>query len=69
MEVIFLLGQAENVDAVRAIVGRYSSPEQVEESHWPRRANGGMPGWACCRCARRCCPRICCSIAGSFIKR
>ena len=30
MEVIFLLGQAENVDAVRAIVGRYSSPEQVE---------------------------------------
>ncbi len=30
MEVIFLLGQAQNVDAVRAIVGRYSSPEQVE---------------------------------------
>jgi cellobiose phosphorylase len=30
MEIIFLLGQAENVDAVRAIVGRYSSPEQVE---------------------------------------
>ena len=32
MEVIFLLGQAENVDAVRAIVGRYSSPEQVESA-------------------------------------
>src|ERR1700684_1176843 len=27
MEVTFLLGQAENVEAVRAIVGRYSSPE------------------------------------------
>jgi cyclic beta-1,2-glucan synthetase len=39
MEVIFLLGQGENVDAVRAIVGRYSSPEQVENAlaatkHW-----------------------------------
>ncbi len=32
MEVIFLLGQAENVEAVRAIVGRYSSPEQVEDA-------------------------------------
>ncbi len=32
MEVIFLLGQAENVDAVRAIVGRYASPEQVENA-------------------------------------
>jgi cyclic beta-1,2-glucan synthetase len=32
MEVIFLLGQAENVDAVRAVVGRYSSPEQVESA-------------------------------------
>ena len=32
MEVIFLLGQAESVDAVRAIVGRYSSPEQVEHA-------------------------------------
>jgi len=30
MEVTFLLGQAENVDAVRAIVSRYSSPQQVE---------------------------------------
>jgi cyclic beta-1,2-glucan synthetase len=30
MEVIFLLGQAENVEAVRAIVGRYSTPEEVE---------------------------------------
>ena len=32
MEVTFLLGQADNVDAVRAIVGRYSSPEQVENA-------------------------------------
>ena len=32
MEVIFLLGQAESVDAVRVIVGRYSSPEQVESA-------------------------------------
>jgi cyclic beta-1,2-glucan synthetase len=32
MEVTFLLGQAENVEAVRAIVGRYSSPEQVENA-------------------------------------
>ncbi len=32
MEVIFLLGQTENVEAVRAIVGRYSSPEQVEKA-------------------------------------
>jgi cyclic beta-1,2-glucan synthetase len=32
MEVIFLLGQAENVEAVRAIVGRYSSPKQVESA-------------------------------------
>ncbi len=32
MEVIFLLGQTENVEAVRAIVGRYSSPEQVESA-------------------------------------
>ncbi len=30
MEVVFLLGQAENVEAVRAIVTRYSTPEQVE---------------------------------------
>ena len=30
MEVVFLLGQAENVEAVRALVGRYSNPEQVE---------------------------------------
>ena len=32
MEVVFLLGQAENVEAVRAIVGRYSNPEQVESA-------------------------------------
>ena len=32
MEVIFLLGQADNLDAVRAVVGRYSSPEQVENA-------------------------------------
>ncbi|HXP88164.1 MAG TPA: glucoamylase family protein [Bryobacteraceae bacterium] len=32
MEVTFLLGQAGNVDEVRAIVGRYSSPEQVERA-------------------------------------
>jgi cyclic beta-1,2-glucan synthetase len=32
MEVIFLLGQAENVEAVRAIVGRYSNPGQVESA-------------------------------------
>ncbi len=30
MEVTFLLGQGDNVDAVREIVGRYSNPEQVE---------------------------------------
>ena len=30
MEVAFLLGQADDVDAVQAIVGRYSSPAQVE---------------------------------------
>ena len=45
MEVVFLLGQAENVEAVRAIVGRYSNPEQVESAlaatrHW------WDPGWA-----------------------
>jgi cyclic beta-1,2-glucan synthetase len=32
MEVVFLLGQAENVDTVRAIVNRYSTPEQVENA-------------------------------------
>jgi len=32
MEVVFLLGQAENVEAVRAVVGRYSSPEQVKSA-------------------------------------
>ncbi len=32
MEVIFLLGQAEDVEAVRAIVGRYSTPQQVESA-------------------------------------
>ena len=32
MEVTFLLGQADNVDAVRTIVSRYASPEQVENS-------------------------------------
>ena len=36
---------------------------------WPRRANGGIPGWARCKCARRCCPPICCSIAGSCTRR
>lgn len=30
MEIIFLLGQAESVGAARAIVKRYSTPEQVE---------------------------------------
>jgi cellobiose phosphorylase len=32
MEVTFLLGQAESVEAARAIVGRYSTPEQVENA-------------------------------------
>jgi cyclic beta-1,2-glucan synthetase len=31
-EVIFLLGQTRNVDEVSTIVGRYSSPEQVERA-------------------------------------
>jgi cyclic beta-1,2-glucan synthetase len=32
MEVIFLLGQSTNVEAVREIVGRYSDPGQVEDA-------------------------------------
>src|SRR6201999_3410733 len=32
MEVIFLLGQAADVDKVRGLVDRYSSPEQVESA-------------------------------------
>jgi cyclic beta-1,2-glucan synthetase len=32
MEVIFLLGQSTNVEAVREIVGRYSNPGQVEDA-------------------------------------
>jgi cyclic beta-1,2-glucan synthetase len=32
MEVTFLLGQGDNVEAVRAIVGRYASPDQVENA-------------------------------------
>ena len=52
-DVVFLLGQAPDIDEVREIVGTFRDPAAVEQGTDATSQTGGMPGWARCRSTRR----------------
>ena len=68
-EVIFLLGQAADVDAVRAVIARYKSRAASGAVRCRETRRWWDAARRRCRCARRCSPPTFCSIAGSRIRR